>query len=190
MKLSIPWNQYALIVLLAEKMQERGIWFGKTALQKLIYLLQVVYKVPLKYQFSLYIHGPFCSDLMDDLDYLAALDGVSVTYNHNINGYSISPSKEAELIKSKAREFLADYKEQIDMLLDNFGFMRARDLELRTTIIFVDRDAVRSKRDLSREEFIQELHDIKPHFTREEIEKAMVELENWGYIERRKRDGG
>lgn len=37
MKLNIPWHQYALIVLLTEKMQENRQRFGKTALQKLIY---------------------------------------------------------------------------------------------------------------------------------------------------------
>jgi len=43
--LDIPWYRYALIVALAEKMQGKGYWFGKTALQKLVYLLGAIYKV-------------------------------------------------------------------------------------------------------------------------------------------------
>lgn len=37
MKLNIPWHQYAIIVHLAEKMEEKRQRLGKTALQKLIF---------------------------------------------------------------------------------------------------------------------------------------------------------
>ena len=186
MKLNIPWHQYALIVLLTEKMQENRQRFGKTALQKLIYLLQTVFKVPVGYQYSLYIHGPFCSELMDDLDYVSCIGGVAVTMDQGSNGYSISPAHDAALIKNKAQDFLTTYQPQIKKLLAEFGSMRVRDLELRSTIIFVDRDAVTSNREITRNDFIQEIKSIKPHFSYEEIKEAMEELESHGYIERRK----
>lgn len=182
--LDIPWHQYALIVTLAEKMQEKGYWFGKTALQKLVYLLGAVYKVPCGYQYSLYIHGLFCSELTDDLDYMNALGGVSVNFDSRVNGYSISPAQGGNVIKSKAEDFLATHREQIDKLLDEFGFMKTRDLELRSTIVFVDRAARREKRTLSRQEFIREIHGIKPHFSVLEIESAVAELEAKGYVGR------
>jgi len=186
MKLNIPWHQYALIVLLTEKMQESRQRLGKTALQKLIYLLQTVFKVPVGYQYSLYIHGPFCSELMDDLDYVSCIGGVVITMDQGYNGYSISLSHKAALIKNKAQEFLTTYEPQIEKLLAEFGSMRVRDLELRSTIVFVDRDAVTSSRKMTRNDFIQEIKSIKPHFSYEEIKEAMEELENRGYIERRK----
>jgi uncharacterized protein YwgA len=183
--LNIPWHQYALIVVLAEKMYDKGYWFGKTALQKLVYLLETVYKVPCGYQFSLYIHGPFCGELMDDLDYVNALGGVSVNFDHRINGYSISPAAGGKIIKSKAEDFLATYEAQIDKLLDDFGAMKARDLELCSTIVFVDRDAQKKKRNLTRKEFIQEVQSVKPHFPNTEIQSALAELEDKGYVVRR-----
>ncbi|WP_338834327.1 hypothetical protein MHLNE_06890 [Moorella humiferrea] len=64
--------------------------------------------------------------------------------------------------------------------------MRVKDLELRSTIIFVDRDAVTSGREITKHDFIQEIKSIKPHFSYEEIKEAMVELESHGYIDRRK----
>lgn len=185
MKLNIPWHQYALIVYLAEKMQEKKQRFGKTALQKLIYLLQTIFKVPVGYQFSLYIYGPFCSDLMDDLDYVSCIGGVAVTMDQGSTGYTISSSSNAELIKNKAQDFLDVYQSQINKLLDEFGSMRVRDLELRSTIIFVDRDALTSGREITRDDFIQEIKSIKPHFSYDEIKEAMEELESRGYIERR-----
>lgn len=181
-KLNIPWHQYALIVTLAEKMQEKGNWFGKTALQKLVYLLETIYKVPCGYNFSLYIHGPFCNELMDDLDYMDALDSVSVNYDPQVNGYRILPGLKREEIKDKARDFLATYQAHIEKLLADFGTMKARDLELRSTIIFVERAAHREKRNLSRNEFLQEVQSIKPHFSVAEIKSAIDELEEKGYI--------
>lgn len=70
-------------------------------------------------------------------------------------------------------------------MLDDFGSMKARDLELRSTIVFVDRAAQREKRNLTRKEFIQEVHSIKPHFPEVEIESAVAELEGKGYVVRR-----
>lgn len=184
-KLNIPWHRYALIVYLAEKMQEKGQRFGKTALQKLIYLLQTIYQIPVGYHFSLYMYGPFCSDLMDDLDYVSCIGGVAVSMEEGSVGYTISLSSNAELIKDKGRDFLTDYQPQIDELLETFGAMRVRDLELRSTIIFVDRDAVAGSREIGRDDFVQEIKSIKPHFSYDEINQAVDELESLGYIERR-----
>jgi hypothetical protein len=63
--------------------------------------------------------------------------------------------------------------------------MKARDLELRSTIVFVDRDAQKKKRNLTRKEFIQEVQSVKPHFPNTEIQSALAELEDKGYVVRR-----
>lgn len=183
--LDIPWYQYALIVELAEKMQLKGHWLGKTALQKFIYLLEMVYNVPCGYFFTLYIHGPFCSDIMNDLDYVSALNGVKVEYDYNMNGYRITPGSSGKEIKNKAQDFLSVNEQHIEKMLQDFGLLRTRDLELRSTIVFIDRDAKISGREFDRNEFIQEIKGIKPHFSRQEIEFALDELESKGYVEKR-----
>jgi len=181
----MPWYQYAVIVYLAKKMQEQRQRFGKTALQKLVYLLETVFTVPVGYQYSLYIHGPYCRELMDDLDYIDCIGGVNVTADPSINGYNISPGQQAGVIEGKAQEFLDKYQSQIDQLMAEFGSMRVRDLELRSTIIFVDCDALASHREMKRSDFVREINSIKPHFKWEEIEEAMAELESRKYIKRR-----
>ncbi|OIQ10503.1 hypothetical protein [Neomoorella thermoacetica] len=183
--LNIPWHQYALIVVLAEKMQEKKRWFGKTALQKLIYLLEAIYKVPCGYEFSLYIHGPFCADLMGDLDYVNALRGVEVQYDPLSNGYKITPGEAGDTIKVRAKDFLLKYGKEIDSIMEEFGPMRARDLELRSTIVYVDRDNSASGRELTKRDFIEEIKEIKPHFTEAEIEQVFNELCEKGYIKQR-----
>ena len=80
---------------------------------------------------------------------------------------------------------MTNYQPQIDELLETFGDMCVRDLELRSTIIFVDRDAVAGSREIGREDFVQEIKSIKPHFSCEEIDRAVEELEALGFIEKR-----
>ncbi len=181
----IPWYQYALIVDIAEKMQFRGQWLGKTALQKFIYLLEMLYNVPCGYSFTLYIHGPFCSDIMNDLDYVNALNGVEVEFEQNMNGYRITPGSSGGEIKEKAQDFLSSYNYYVEKILEDFGSMRARDLELRSTIVFIDRDARISGRKFDRNRFIEEIKGIKPHFSVREIELALTELESKNYIANR-----
>lgn len=185
MYLNIPWHQYALIVYLAEQMEESAQWFGKTALQKLVYLLQTLFGVPVGYQYSLYIHGPFSKELMDDVDYLDGIGGLEVSFDQNANGYKIRPAQGADKIKAKAQDFLDNYRPQINQLLGKFGSMRARELELRSTIVFIDRYAVQTNREMTRQEFAQEVSSIKPHFSWAEIEEAITELEGQDYITRR-----
>lgn len=180
--INIPWHQYALIIALAERMQEKSLWFGKTALQKLVYLLEAIYNVPCGYQFTLYIHGPFCADLISDLDYVDSLQGVNVQFDPSSNGYKINPGDSGEVLKEKAREFLNNYEGPINDIIEQFGSMRTRDLELRSTIVYVDRDTRISGRNLGRKEFIKEIKGIKPHFSEVEIEGALAELEQKGYV--------
>ncbi|NLY31092.1 MAG: restriction endonuclease [Firmicutes bacterium] len=185
MKIDIPWHRYALIVLLTDRMHASRQKFGKTALQKLVYLLQAVFNVPAGYQYSLYLHGPFCSELANDLDYLHCLGGVQVSLDSSSSGYSITPSENAQIIKDKANDFLSEYQSEIDQLLDTFGPRRVKELELFSTIVFVDRDAVNSGRNQDRDHFIREIQNIKPHFSREEIVSTIAELESLGYIQSR-----
>ncbi|MGB4289543.1 MAG: restriction endonuclease, partial [Dethiobacteria bacterium] len=58
-----PWERYGLIVELTVRMQAISPQFGKTAIQKMIYLLQAVYTVDYGYEYSFYTYGPYSFDL-------------------------------------------------------------------------------------------------------------------------------
>ena len=53
---------------LATKLDGVSPQFGRTVLQKLVYLLHVLYGVNPGYDFELYTYGPFSSQLLSDLD--------------------------------------------------------------------------------------------------------------------------
>ncbi len=185
-KINTPWHRYALIAELALSLEGKSHQFGKTSLQKLVYLLQELKGVPTHYRFSLYTHGPFTAQLLGDLDLVEALGAVRVEYVlSGYGGYQISPDRELAPIRGKASEFLNENKTSIDRVVEEFGAFSAKDLELRSTIVYLDRDVKRSKKDLDRDDFVGLVKKVKPRFTEDAIAEALGELENKGYVETR-----
>lgn len=181
--INIPWHRYALIAELTKRLEGKSSQFGKTSLQKMIYLLQELSGVTTNYQFSLYTHGPFTGQLLGDLDLVEALGAVRVQYVISaFGGYKISPRRELEPIRDKALEFLNENKAAIERVVNEFGAFSAKELELRSTIVYLDRDVKRSKKDLDRNGFIGLVKKVKPRFTEDAIAKALEELENKDYV--------
>ncbi len=174
------WNQYALVTELAARMEGRP--FGRTALQKFTYLLQELHGVPSGYDFPLYTYGPYSSELSSDLDTLAAMRGVRVVPDDRQGGYLISPGSHADSIRGMGAEFLRAHDRAIADVIDVFGGMSAKELELRATCVFADRDARRRRHPLGRAELTAVVHEIKPHFTPAQISAAIAELAGRGYV--------
>jgi hypothetical protein len=116
------------------------------------------------------------------LDYLASFDGVDIYFIPEIQGYEICPGKANESIRKKVAELLTNADKAIDHIIKDFGKFGAKDLELRSTIVFVNRDLKRSGESFSRKKIINLVQEIKPHFSREEIDNALAELETKNYI--------
>lgn len=142
-KLGFTMEKYGLIAELAYRLNNLELRFGKTALQKLVYLLQELYNVKVGYDFSLYTYGPFSSELLSDLDFVESLHGVEVGFIPEIHGYKIFPGKANESVRTKAKHFLETASVSINKIINDFGDFNAKELELRSTIIFVNRDLKR-----------------------------------------------
>ena len=185
--LHIPWERYALIVELAQRIQHlqtKRPQFGKTALQKLIFFLQEVYDVRCGYDFSLYTYGPFTSQVLQDLDLVESIGGVEVTsFPTDLGGYRIVPGKNAPAIAKKEAGFLAQHAEVLDRLVEDYGTFSAKELELRATIVYVARDMRRDGKRVSVDALTQMVHDIKPYFPRQDIWSVVEELQAKGHVE-------
>ncbi len=183
--MDIPWNRYALIAELAKRLDDVSPQFGKTALQKLVYFLQEIYEVDCGYDFELYSYGPFESQLLNELDLVEHWGCVSVqSVNEKLGGYRIRPTKSVDSVRDKAAGFLDDMrtKEALDNLIATYGGMTARALELRATTVYVDRD-YRAKGKLpSKTSICRLVGQLKPTFSRQEIEQAVNELIERGHI--------
>jgi uncharacterized protein len=166
---NLKTNRLAVIALLAEKAPFKNL--GRTAVMKCMYFLQTVREVPLGYHFSLYSYGPFDSEVLADLEYAENLNIVTtqvVPYPSG-HGYQIEPGPSMESVRVAAAEFLKEHGGDIDWVMDRFGRRSAADLELDSTIIFVDREAVRSSQTLRTDDLAARVGKVKPQFTRERI---------------------
>ncbi len=178
--LTIPWLRYALIPELAGKLNGVSPQFGKTALQKMVFLLQETYGVDCGYDFTLYSYGPFDSQLLGDLDLVESWGCVKVeNAKSSMAGFQIVPTEEANKIRDKAASFLDSEATQtaIKSLINDYGEKSARELELRATLIYVDKDwQLKNGRLPSRDELYKTVHEIKPKFSNEDMNSAIDEL--------------
>ncbi len=185
-KFEFPWKRYTLIPELAKRLEGVSPQFGKTALQKLVYFLEAIYGIDCGYDFSLHSYGPFDSTLLGDLDLVAHWGCVSVTNTTGtLGGYRIEPTDQVDLVREKGKEFLDDPRTRaaLDDLVDKYGRMTARDLELRATTVYVDRSLRAKGEPHDKKTVCHCVGQVKPKFSAEEIERAVVELDERGHIE-------
>jgi hypothetical protein len=169
-------NRLALIPILAKK--SANGYMGRTALMKYMYFLQTLRKVPLGYRFTLYSYGPFDSDVLADLgmaEDLGAVESNSVAYPGGY-GYEIKPGRTAEWLQKRAAKFLSQYKSDIDWVTENFGRYTSPQLELISTIIYVDREAARNRERVSIETLARRVQEIKPHFRDSQVSSIAEDL--------------
>ncbi|MCK4720934.1 hypothetical protein KAU08_09750 [bacterium] len=110
---------------------------GRTALQKILYFLKVA-EVPMSYRFSIHHYGPFCSEILRDLDILQA-DRVITNESNPPDQYNYAPSSSADELMSLHPSFLKQYKDNIRNVVNALIPLDTRSLELIATIDYVYR---------------------------------------------------
>lgn len=185
-ELNIPWQRYAIIAELAKRLDQKSPQFGKTALQKMIYLLQEIFKIDCGYTFELYSYGPFTSQVLHDLDFVEHLGGVEISVvNSGKGGFHIKPGEKIEFLLDKGKDFLSNHLvgDAFLKLVNQFGSYSASELELRSTIIYIDRE-IRDQESNppDYERIFMLVKEVKPKFSDEEIQKAIDELRSKNYI--------
>ena len=158
-------ERLALIGVLADSSPSRHI--GRTALMKYMYFLQILRNVPLGYRFTLYAYGPFDSEVLSDLSRAESMNAVvseAVLYPGGY-GYEIRASSGNEWLAKRASVFLQKHEQDVDWVMQKFGSLTSAQLELASTIIFVDREAALTKEKLKVELIAKRVQDVKPHFS-------------------------
>jgi len=177
-------HQQDKLAIISELVKRAPRRLGRTALMKCLYFLKVLRGVPLPYSFRLYTHGPFDSDVLDDLQYAQALGAVEssiVTYPGGA-GYVLHVGPQAEQIGNQAIDFINQYRDSLDWVLAEFGNRSALDLEMASTLIFVDRSLAEKGSRVSISGLTKKVHDIKPHLTTEAIEREATSLKERGFL--------
>jgi uncharacterized protein len=170
------WERFGLLAVLVEKMDERNFTLGKTALQKLIYLLKMLFDSGVDYDYELYIYGPYSRELASDFEYLVAVDVIDSKFKNNddYGGYKIRPGRKVKAAVEKAEGFIKANSENLDRVIDKFGKMTARELELKATILYLNREE-----GLKACEIGKRVKEIKPYFNLLEIEEGIKYMEDY-----------
>lgn len=155
-----------------------GGHLGRTALMKFCYLLQTVRGVPLGYRFTLYSYGPFDSSVLSDLSTAETLRAVqsNLKFYSGGYGYQISKGESSDSVLRNGSSFLEKCRRDIDWVIDQFGSHGSADLELESTIVYVDREAARKSEQLTVNQLAQRVRDVKPHFTEDHIREKVLAL--------------
>lgn len=170
----------ATIVALVEKQHP----LGRTAVMKLCYFLQTLRNVPLGYRFTLYSYGPFDASVLSDLSSAEALGGIeskTVLYSGGY-GYEISPATKRGRVKALAPSFIKKYGSDIKWVIERFGKFGSADLELLSTIIYVDHESARAKAKQAADTLAERVQEIKPHFKKSYVQKKVEYLEEQHFL--------
>ena len=181
----VPWERYGLIAAVVSALHRRSPQLGKTVLQKVVYLLQDLVRLPIGYRFQFYTYGPFSVELLQDLDLVEGLGGVKINRVVSLTGgFEILPGDRADDLIRKADNWLKEQgaDDAISRIVADYGHLSARDLELRATVVYVVRD-LELRGTIGDNGRVKEVvGDLKPRFGAREIEGAILELDRKGYL--------
>jgi len=152
---------------------------GRTALMKLAYFAQELYRIPLGYHFTLYSYGPFDPAVLSDLDIAAGMLAVQVSVSYHGRGYGYRIKASPEWIRTSS---VSKFDNQITQVVKQFGHLKPSELELLSTIIYVDHEAKDRDQSLPMSRLVDKTHDIKPHFPKPVIAEKANHLLNDGLL--------
>lgn len=152
---------------------------GKKAFQKLVYLAMVE-GVPLNYSYSMYIYGPYSESVANEFEHIYKEDIIDLPYD---GSYIYQKGTMADQVLEDGITEIECYTEELDRLLNRFGNMSPRELEIYCTAHFIWENQLIFKGPTDRISVIEEIKKAKyPKFNITEIERAYDTLVTWGLI--------
>ena len=134
-------NQRQRLAMISELVRRAEREVERTTLMNWLYLLKAVQHAPLPYSFSLYAYGPFDSSVLEDVqyaEYLGTIESKMVQYPSGYS-YSFRAGPQADWIAAQTSDFLNSQSDNIAWVLREFGGRTAVELEIATTLIYVDK---------------------------------------------------
>lgn len=176
MNLITPDTRVAILARMVLAAPEQTL--GRTQIMKLCYFLQEMKGIPLGYDFRLFNYGPFDSEVLSDLSSACGLDIVdekTVLYSRGY-GYSITPGNRADRQSRGLEDNDAALAAEVDRIVQELGGFGAAELELRSTVLFVDREWSQAGNATTEQQLVERVREIKPHFPESTIRERVQEM--------------
>ena len=161
-----------LVVTLVRELNRVQSWSGATHVQKCVFFLRELTRVPVPYEFVIYHYGPFSFDLDDDLAFMRMRGWLEVESG---DGYGVhyhpGPQAPGELPESVAR-----FHDSVRWVAERFGKAEAKRLELLATSFYVWKRMGTGGEAPREPDVIAAVKGLKPHFSEAAIGAALQEL--------------
>lgn len=165
-------EKIALLTALIEKLRAKGSWCGETHIQKAIYFLQELLKVPMEFKFILYKHGPFSFDLRSELTEMQADGLLELETKTPLYGSSLIVTNWGKSIQKSYKDTLANYKEELDFIVNKLGDKNVIELEKLATALYI---TIKNS-DESDNNKAKLISTIKPHIPISDAKNAVKDL--------------
>jgi len=174
------------VAVLTEIVRQTGE-IGRTSLMKMVYLLQTVKKVPLGYDFELYLYGPYSAQVLDDLSIAVFWGALQEEYYSTRNGYGYritlgGSAKNPPQNKQIRRSRTEPYKEAVRWVVEKFKNYTASEMEAVGTLVWIDREVRDNRETLSMDKLLDIAVEIKPNFPREGFQQLAEKLVEEGIL--------
>ena len=157
----------ALICSLVKAMHEDGSWVGETHIQKCVYFLQEMLKVPVGYDYILYKHGPYCFDLQRELAVMRARRQLTIEPRLPY-GPSIRLGSRGEVNLDRVEQ----HSEAVSFVAGHFSNKDVRELERLSTAFFVKIQ----NPSLDDSQVVPRIRQLKPHIDDAQAREAVSEI--------------
>lgn len=168
MKYFDTFRRWATILRVVEETEKKESRVGHTFVQKLTYLIQELFGIPLGYVFYLYYYGPYSDEVWSDLTAMRDAGFLSIMADPDGYGYWIKITGKNEWINEKVTDLPEDkIQKLVGLLKDQPVWI----LELIATTHFVYKD-LKKKNKFSTDALVDALCSLKPHFDKRQVESA------------------
>ncbi|HEX9982151.1 MAG TPA: hypothetical protein VGF69_02710 [Thermoanaerobaculia bacterium] len=163
----------AVIAALVKECRARDAFCGETMIQKSVFFLQELLKVPLDFEYQLYIYGPFSFELQRHVSSMTADDMLAVRQLEY--GSTFEPGEHLTYLETRSAETLRNYRGGIDFVVQHLAGRGVKQLERVATALYF----TVSTPDSSAEQRAAKIREVKPHITIDEARNAVEEVDRW-----------
>jgi uncharacterized protein len=188
MTMTAPGRDQALLAqVIAEcsrvAAKERA-FFGRTALQKIMYFLKAL-GVPMSYRFTIHHYGPFCQEILRDVEWLLADEVIRDTSERHPKYSNYSPDTHFDSFIAGFRPGFEEFHETITDVAESMASLRPEYLELLATLHHLYR-SLKATRDRGpwKENVLRQIQKLKgDKFSNDEITRTYDLMVEAGLVE-------
>jgi uncharacterized protein YwgA len=166
----MDFHRHALILAMIEALRSQGSRTGKTPIIKGLFLAKAA-GLDVPFELFLYKHGPYSTDIEDNLDQLKSYGAIEVEPAFDGYGVKFSPGENASFVKKQV-SLSADEQAMIDKVCQFIRSKNVSQLERLATAAWIrTEEGITDPDDVARR-----LNELKPHISLSDARNADREV--------------